>query len=65
MEIALIYSLHGFSRRVRRRRAHRRHRDAAPITLPVGPLFIQYTNDEQFSLTNQSTAPMPDRSRHE
>ena len=25
---------------------------AAPITLPVGPLFIQYTNDEQFSLTN-------------
>ncbi len=30
---------------------------AAPITLPVGPLFIQYTNDEQFSITNsiQST----------
>ena len=25
---------------------------AAPITLPVGPLFIQYTNDEQFSITN-------------
>src|SRR5579864_8316833 len=25
---------------------------AAPITLPVGPLFIQYTNDEQFSVTN-------------
>ena len=25
---------------------------AAPITLPVGPLFIQYTNDEQFSLSN-------------
>ena len=25
---------------------------AAPITLPVSPLFIQYTNDEQFSLTN-------------
>src|SRR5260370_9683646 len=30
---------------------------AAPITLPVGPLFIQYTNAEQFSITNsiQST----------
>jgi hypothetical protein len=30
---------------------------AAPITLPVSPLFIQYTNNEQFSLTNsiQST----------
>jgi hypothetical protein len=25
---------------------------AAPITLPVSPLFIQYTNDEQFSVTN-------------
>lgn len=25
---------------------------AAPITLPVSPLFIQYTNNEQFSLTN-------------
>ena len=25
---------------------------AAPITLPVGPLFIQYTNDEQFSVSN-------------
>jgi hypothetical protein len=25
---------------------------AAPITLPVGPLFIQYTNNEQFSITN-------------
>lgn len=25
---------------------------AAPITLPLGPLFIQYTNDEQFSITN-------------
>jgi hypothetical protein len=25
---------------------------AAPITLPVSPLFIQYTNDEQFSLSN-------------
>ena len=25
---------------------------ASPITLPVSPLFIQYTNDEQFSLTN-------------
>jgi len=25
---------------------------ADPITLPAGPLFIQYTNDEQFSLTN-------------
>jgi len=25
---------------------------AAPITLPVSPLFIQYTNDEQFSVSN-------------
>src|SRR5260370_10689749 len=25
---------------------------AAPITLPVSRVFIQYTNDEQFSLTN-------------
>ena len=25
---------------------------AAPIELPVGPLFVQYTNNEQFSLTN-------------
>ena len=25
---------------------------AAPITLPVSPLFIQYTNNEQFSLSN-------------
>src|SRR4030081_675358 len=25
---------------------------AAPITLPVSPLFIQYTNDEQFSISN-------------
>ena len=25
---------------------------AAPITLPAGPLFIQYTNDEQFSVSN-------------
>ena len=25
---------------------------AAPITLPVSPLFIQYTNNEQFSVTN-------------
>ena len=25
---------------------------AAPITLPVSPLFIQYTNNEQFSITN-------------
>ena len=25
---------------------------ASPITLPVSPLFIQYTNNEQFSLTN-------------
>jgi len=30
---------------------------AAPITLPVSPLFVQYTNNEQFSLSNsiQST----------
>lgn len=30
---------------------------AAPITLPVGPLFIQYTGNEQFSVSNsiQST----------
>jgi hypothetical protein len=25
---------------------------AAPITLPVSPLFVQYTNNEQFSVTN-------------
>ena len=25
---------------------------ASPITLPVSPLFIQYTNNEQFSITN-------------
>jgi len=25
---------------------------AAPITLPVSPLFVQYTNNEQFSLSN-------------
>jgi hypothetical protein len=25
---------------------------AAPITLPVSPLFIQYTNNEQFSISN-------------
>ena len=25
---------------------------ASPITLPVGPLFVQYTNDEQFSISN-------------
>lgn len=32
---------------------------AAPITLPVSPLFIQYTNNEQFSITNSihSTDP--------
>src|SRR5690242_7061952 len=32
---------------------------AAPITLPVSPLFIQYTNNEQFSLSNSihSTDP--------
>src|SRR5258705_12772549 len=32
---------------------------AAPITLPVGPLFIQYTNDEQFSLSNQIHSTVP------
>lgn len=32
---------------------------AAPITLPVSPLFIQYTSNEQFSLSNKifSTTP--------
>ncbi len=25
---------------------------AAPVTLPISPLFIQYTNNEQFSITN-------------
>jgi PEP-CTERM motif len=32
---------------------------AAPIQLPVSPLFIQYTNNEQFSASNsiQSTTP--------
>jgi hypothetical protein len=32
---------------------------AAPITLPVGPLFIQYTNDEQFSISNQIHSTVP------
>jgi hypothetical protein len=32
---------------------------AAPITLPVSPLFVQYTSNEQFSLSNsiQTTTP--------
>ena len=32
---------------------------AAPITLPVGPLFIQYTNDEQFSVSNSIHSTNP------
>jgi hypothetical protein len=32
---------------------------AAPITLPVSPLFIQYTNDEQFSISNQIHSTVP------
>jgi hypothetical protein len=32
---------------------------AAPITLPVSPLFIQYTNDEQFSLGNRIPSTTP------
>src|SRR6266446_73123 len=32
---------------------------AAPITLPVGPLFIQYTNDEQFSISNSILSTTP------
>ena len=32
---------------------------AAPITLPVSPLFIQYTNNEQFSLTNSIHSTNP------
>jgi hypothetical protein len=30
---------------------------AAPITLPKGPLFIQYTNNEQFSASNKIPIP--------
>ena len=32
---------------------------AAPITLPVSPLFIQYTNNEQFSLSNSIHSTLP------
>jgi hypothetical protein len=32
---------------------------AAPITLPVSPLFIQYTNDEQFSISNSILSTTP------
>jgi len=32
---------------------------AAPITLPVSPLFIQYTNNEQFSLSNSIHSTNP------
>ena len=32
---------------------------AAPITLPVSPLFIQYTNNEQFSVSNSIPSTTP------
>jgi hypothetical protein len=32
---------------------------AAPITLPVSPLFIQYTNNEQFSISNSIPSTTP------